>query len=54
MAKSSNQITIVAGSSPINGIFSTVLEIINNLKGPGGLHQNSLEINFIVVSDRGE
>ena len=22
--------------------------------GPGGLHQNSLEIDFIVVSDRGE
>ena len=24
------------------------------LRGPGGLHQNSLEIDFIVVSDRGE
>ena len=22
-------------------------------RGPGGLHQNSLEIDFIVVSDRG-
>ena len=24
------------------------------LRGPGGLHQNFLEIDFIVVSDRGE
>ena len=31
MAKSSDQITFVAGSSPVNGIFSTVLEIMNNL-----------------------
>ena len=28
------------------------LIIIFILRGPGGLHQNSLEINFIVVSDR--
>ena len=32
-----------------------ILAIIS-LRGPGGggLHQNSLEIDFIVVSDRGE
>ena len=24
------------------------------LRGPGGLHQNSLEIDFVVVSDGGE
>ena len=24
------------------------------LRGPGGLHRNYLEIDFIVVSDRGE
>ena len=28
--------------------------VLLTLRGPGGLHQNSLEIDFIVVSDRGE
>ena len=27
--------------------------IYNMLRGPGGLHQNSLEIDFMVVSDGG-
>ena len=31
-----------------------IIFLINQLRGPGGLHQNALEIDFIVVSDRGE
>ena len=30
------------------------LKIRKDLRGPGGLHRNSLEIDFIVVSVRGE
>ena len=30
------------------------ITFLSGLRGPGGLRQNSLEIDFIVVSDRGE
>ena len=43
--------TIVAAISVIDWKFLWVLSIF---KGAGGLHQNSFEIDFIVVSDRGE
>ena len=36
------------------GVYSPNVAMSIRLRGPGGLHQNSLEIDFIVVSDRGE
>ena len=35
-------------------LFITQKRCLRGPGGGGGLHQNSLEINFIVVSDRGE
>ena len=41
----------VHNSGGVESLGSSFLDL---LRGPGGLHQNSLEIDFIVVSDRGE
>ena len=43
----------IVGIDP-NWSKSLINASIKSLRGPGGLHQNSLEIDFIVVSDRGE
>ena len=41
-------------SAKLTSHFSGQLSIKGAGGGGGGLHQNSLEIDFIVVSDRGE
>ena len=53
--KSSN-LTILQNLWKHAGLDLITLQIrfFNSLRGPGGLHQNFLEIDFLVVSDREE